>query len=72
MADDNEKKDNGHRKGSVVSRILTIILALVIAGGVGYVALNYHDLSSKGEICPKNGKCITLAPGKVTYVKKAS
>lgn len=71
MADDNGRKDDGHRKGSMVSRILTIILALIIAGGVGYAALNWSDLSNDGKICSENGKCVTIAPGKTTDVKKA-
>lgn len=72
MVDNDNKKTDGHRKGSMVSRILTIILALIIAGGVGYAALNWSDLSNDGKICSENGKCVTIAPGKTTDVKKAS
>ena len=72
MVYDDNKKADGHRKCSMFSRILTIILALIIAGGFGYVALNWSDLSNDGKICSENGKCVTIVPGKTTDVKKAS
>lgn len=70
MVDRNDKRDDGGRKrGGIIARTLTIVLAIVIAGGVGYAALHWHDLADGGKICSSEDRCVTLAPDKSLDVK---
>lgn len=64
--------DGNRGGGSIIGKILTILLAVVIICVGGWLALSYSGQLDDGKFCVSGDRCITLAPAKHVDTKKLS